>query len=131
MDKAAGHGQGAWVTEQIYHLALAADWDRAQAPGAAYTTSTLGVTLEQEGFIHCSYAQQVQAVADGFYRGRGDVVLLTLDPGLLTSPWPVDPVGDDAFPHVYGPLDLAAVVDVRPLGLGPDGRPATGLPLIT
>ena len=92
--------------------------------------STIGVTLEQEGFIHCSYAAQAQGVADRYYGGQGDVLLLTIDPSRLTSPWRDDPVGDEVYPHVYGPINEAAVVSVRRLVRQPDGRLATGLPAI-
>lgn len=119
--------------EPIYHLALAADWEQAQDAGADYAMSTVGVTLEQEGFIHCSFAAQAQGVADRYYGsslGTDDVLLLTLDPSRLTSPWRVDPVGDEAYPHVYGPINAAAILSVRRLVRGPDGRLATGLPAI-
>jgi uncharacterized protein (DUF952 family) len=35
----------------LYHLAVAGDWDPARAE---YRGSTLGRTLEEEGFVHCS-----------------------------------------------------------------------------
>lgn len=119
-------------TEPIYHLALAADWERAQDAQIDYAMSTIGVTLEQEGFIHCSYASQAQGVADRYYGGPGlgDVLLLTLDPSRLISPLRVDQVGDEAYPHVYGPIDAAAIVSVRRLVRGPDGQLATGLSAI-
>ena len=98
----------------IYHLALADDWADSLASGRDYATSTLGISLEQQGFIHCSFADQVQRIADLFYRGRRDVVLLRIDPTLLTSPVRVEEADADAFPHVYGPLDLEAVLDARP-----------------
>jgi uncharacterized protein (DUF952 family) len=118
------------IEPTIYHLAIAADWAAAQARGEAYAMSTLGVTLAHQGFVHCSFADQVQHIADLVYRDRSDVLLLTVDTGRLTSPIRVDQVGDRAFPHVYGPVDLVAVVGVRPLERGPDGRLETGLPPI-
>ena len=54
----------------LYHLALAADWAVAVAAGE-YRISTLGVTLEQEGFIHTSRLHQLRATADRFYAGVG------------------------------------------------------------
>uniref|UniRef100_UPI002FCA9883 DUF952 domain-containing protein n=1 Tax=Aeromicrobium sp. TaxID=1871063 RepID=UPI002FCA9883 len=70
----------------IFHLALASDWAAAQESGA-YTTSTLGRTLAEEGFIHASRADQWTAVRDRFY---GDVteplVLLQIDTDLLDVP---------------------------------------------
>jgi uncharacterized protein (DUF952 family) len=105
----------------IYHLATAADWDEAQRSPHGYATSTLGVTLAQQGFIHCSFADQVQGTADRFYAGRTDVVLLAIDPAQVASPVRVDPVGEDAFPHVYGPLNVSAVRSASPLTARADG----------
>ena len=105
----------------IYHLALARDWQAALADGS-YATSTLGVSLAQQGFIHCSFADQVQRIADLVYSGRDDVLLLSLDPAAVTAPIRVEDVGSDAFPHLYGELEVSAVRGVRPLAQGPDGR---------
>jgi len=104
----------------IYHLALASHWARAVETGS-YRTSTLGRTLEQEGFIHCSYEEQVAGVRAAFYADVEEPVLvLSVETTLLTAPWRVDDVvGPDGtaarFPHVYGPIDVAAVVAVTPL----------------
>lgn len=100
----------------IFHIATAADWERAQESGS-YTTSTVGRTLEQEGFLHASHEHQTAGVFDRYYRDLGEpLVLLTIDPDLLEVPWREDAVGDQTFPHIYGPLSPAAVVDVRPMG---------------
>src|ERR1051325_8550597 len=94
----------------VFHVASLADWAQAQESGA-YTTSTRGVTLEQEGFLHASRADQVEDVYDRYYADAGEpLVLLTIETDLLDVPWREDPVGDDTFPHVYGPLSPAAVV---------------------
>ena len=42
-------------------------------------------------------------------------MLLTIDPARLESELRIDPVGDDTYPHVYGPINRGAVVDVAPL----------------
>ena len=96
------------TADRLYHLALREDWER-DAPGD-YTTSTVGVSLAEQGFIHCSFAHQVGATADLFYRGRDDVVLLEIDPDRLTAPVEVE----DDFPHIYGALNRDAVVHVSP-----------------
>lgn len=101
--------------DPIFHLALAADWDRD--PTGPYETSTLGVSLAEQGFIHCSFRHQVGKIADLVYQGRQDVVLLEIDPALLGAPVKVedlDGIGD-AFPHIYGPLNRDAVVKVTAL----------------
>ncbi len=100
---------------RIFHIATAADWAAAQTSGA-YTTSTHGRTLEQEGFLHASRREQVAGVFAAFYRQVSEpLVLLAIDTDRLDVPWREDPVGEDTFPHIYGPLRPRAVVDVQPL----------------
>jgi uncharacterized protein (DUF952 family) len=100
---------------EIFHIATAADWAAAQRSGT-YTTSTRGRTLEQEGFIHASRREQLDGVRKAFYADVGEpLVLLTIDTDGLTSPWREDAVGDDTFPHVYGPINVSAVVSAEPL----------------
>jgi uncharacterized protein (DUF952 family) len=104
-------------TEHLFHLALRRDWETAQQAGE-YRVSTRGRSLAEEGFLHASYEHQWQGVRDAYY---GDVteplVLLEVDPALLDVPLVVEtPEGaDEAFPHIYGPLPVTAVVDVRAL----------------
>jgi uncharacterized protein (DUF952 family) len=110
----------------IYHIASAEDWARARRAGE-YRISTRGRTLEEEGFIHCSRAGQVAGVADRFYRGVPDLVLLTIDERLLKSEVRYEsmPGADESFPHIYGPLDVEAVVSAEPFAPGGD-RPEPG-----
>jgi uncharacterized protein (DUF952 family) len=107
----------------IYHIATAADWALAQAAGQ-YTTSTLGRTLAEEGFIHASTAEQVAPVANMFYQGRPDLVLLVLDPGRVQPEIRFEPVpgSDEPFPHIYGPLNTDAVVQTRRLEPDAEGH---------
>ena len=111
------------TTRPLYHLALAPEWERARHAGS-YDRSTIDRSLAEEGFIHCSFAEQVQATADRFYRGRDDVVLLRIDPHRLDAPVreEVAPGTGQAFPHVYGPIDVVAVVAADPVPVGADGR---------
>jgi uncharacterized protein (DUF952 family) len=105
------------ATEPIFHLALVADWEAAQAVGD-YRVSTIGRTLEEEGFLHASYADQWRGVRDAFYAGVDEpLVLLEIDPDRLDVPLVVEtPDGaNQAFPHIYGPLPVDAVVSVRPV----------------
>lgn len=98
----------------IYHIALASDWETAQQAGD-YRVSTRGRSLADEGFIHCSRADQVQGIVAAFYADAGPLVLLTIDPALLSSPVQDDEIAPGVvFPHVYGPIDLAAVVGTAP-----------------
>ena len=106
------------TTDPIFHIATVADWDAARRDGS-YTTSTRGRTLAEEGFIHASRREQVQLVFDRYYADAGEpLVLLVVDPDLLRAEVRVEAVGDDTYPHVYGPIDPVAVVAVHAL----DGR---------
>lgn len=102
----------------LWHLALAADWRSALAEGT-YRTSTRGRSLEQEGFIHCSFEHQLDGVARRFYADVTEpLVTLVIDSDLLDAEVrlepgdPTDPTSE-LFPHVYGPIPVAAVVEVR------------------
>ena len=99
------------VPDRIFHIATDADWRRTLETGT-YTTSTVGRTLAEEGFVHASRRDQVQGVFDRYYAGLDEhLVLLTIDPRRLDAEVRVDPVGDDTYPHVYGPINRSAVVD--------------------
>jgi len=107
----------------IYHIAATADWERAVREGQ-YTMSTRGLTLAEQGFIHASTAAQVALVANAFYQGEPDLLLLVVDPGLVAPEIRYEHVPGQArpYPHIYGPLNVTAVVEARPFGPGPDGR---------
>lgn len=102
----------------IYHVATLADWTAAQVAGA-YTTSTYGVSLAQEGFLHCSREEQWRGVLARYYADVTEpLVLLVIDTELVTVPVveePPAPGMSETYPHVYGALDPGAVVEVRPL----------------
>jgi anti-anti-sigma factor len=107
----------------IFHAALPDDWAAARAAGQ-YTISTRGVSLDDEGFIHCSYRHQVEGVANRFYGDVAELVLLTIDPTVLEAPVIAEPPADgidELFPHVYGPIALAAVTTASMWRRSPDG----------
>ncbi len=113
----------------IYHLAPAGRWHTWPAD-APY----LPAEYEADGFIHCTAGDDAMlGVANRFYRGvAGDFVLLAIDPQRLSAPvkWepPAHPDGTEAttteplFPHIYGPIDRAAIAEVRPVRRAPDGE---------
>jgi uncharacterized protein (DUF952 family) len=100
----------------ILHITTRQAWIDATRAGAYSAPS-----LEEEGFIHGSTLKQVLPVAVRFYRGQTGLVLLEIDPARLSSelkwepptggPPPGVPEGD-AFPHIYGPVNLDAIVQV-------------------
>jgi uncharacterized protein (DUF952 family) len=108
----------------IYHIALESDWEAALEAGE-YRTSTLGRSLDEEGFIHAASSGQVRGVGEAFYADIAEpLVLLTIDERRLTVPLQIDAVAGqaDGFPHIYGPLDVAAVVMATPLLRDGQGR---------
>jgi uncharacterized protein (DUF952 family) len=110
------------VVTLIYHIAEAGDWEQAQRDGQ-YTTSTRGVSLAEQGFIHASQPAQVALVANAYYQGVPDLILLTIDTERVGSPIRYEPVPgqDQPYPHIYGPLNPGAVIGTRPFTPGPDG----------
>jgi uncharacterized protein (DUF952 family) len=96
---------------RIFHLTPAAAWVDAQRAGV-YTADSLA----SEGFIHCSTAEQVVWVANNRFRGRTEYVLLHIDRDRLSAPVKYENLegGRQLFPHIYGPLNLDAVIDVTP-----------------
>lgn len=105
----------------IYHLSTPAEWHEAQAAGD-YRSSSRGQSLAEVGFIHCSRLDQVPGVLERYYVGAGSLLLLSIDTDRLTSPWRDDEIAPGVYyPHVYGPLDLDAVVAVTPLEPAADG----------
>lgn len=96
----------------IFHMTARAAWQQAQRDGAYRAES-----LAQVGFIHFSGAEQVVRVANALYSGQGDLVLLVVDPARLKAELryetPADmPPGGERFPHLYGALNLDAVLRV-------------------
>ena len=101
----------------LYHIATVPDWDQARQDGE-YRTLTRGRSLSEEGFIHASTAAQVLPVANAVYLDeQQDLVLLVLDTSRIEAEIRSEPVPGwaDPFPHIYGPLDVAAVVRAVPL----------------
>jgi uncharacterized protein (DUF952 family) len=104
----------------LFHITRRVDWDKAQQAGQ-YTAPS----LHQEGFIHASTGDQVAGTANLFFKGQSGLVLLVIETELLESEVRFDAVQTHGpvqyFPHIYGPLNLAAVVNVLDFPPNPDG----------
>lgn len=100
----------------IFHIAERRIWKQALATGEYRVES-----LSREGFIHLSDKNQFVRVANFLFRGQKDLVLLEVDETLLRSELKYDPVGDEKFPHLYGPLNVNAVVKVHEFAAETDG----------
>ncbi|ONM47744.1 DUF952 domain-containing protein [Nocardia donostiensis] len=109
-------------THTLVHLCTATEWLHARHSGAHRPAS-----LATEGFVHLSAPWQVHLPAGRLFAGRTNLVLLRLDPARLGAPvkWEPGAPSDDPdmrFPHLYGPLPVAAVIAVEEYRPGPDGR---------
>lgn len=116
--------QNAVVTskqDDLVHICTAGEWLSIRGQ-AEYMPDSYG----EVGFVHLSTPQQVHLPANRLFQGREDLVLLRLDPARLNAPvrWepgvPSDPESM-RFPHLYGPLPIAAVTAVLEYRPGLDG----------
>jgi uncharacterized protein (DUF952 family) len=104
----------------ICHITKRDAWEAAQ-PHGEFRSPEFG----EVGFIHCSTPEQVMLVANAFFRGQSDLVMLVIDPARLRSQVRWEPphstgrlpgfMHGSVYPHVYGPINLDAVTRVVPL----------------
>jgi uncharacterized protein (DUF952 family) len=102
----------------LFHLVHPAEWVAAASSGSYRPAS-----LDSEGFVHFSYAEQVAGSANRHYDDAVELVVVEVDPDRLDAPLRVeDSYGTGtAFPHVYGPIPVSAAVAMHPLRRGADG----------
>ena len=95
--------------EIIYHITTTDAWKFAKEVGYYEAES-----LVTEGFIHCSTAAQVAGTLKRFFAGQTNLVKLIINPSKLTNElkYEVAPSLNIAFPHVYGVINLDAVIEV-------------------
>lgn len=93
----------------IYHITTQTEWDKARENGYYEHPS-----LKAEGFIHCSEDHQVAGVLERYFAGQTGLVRLVIDTNQLTSRYIQEwsPSTQDTFPHIYGPINASAVIDV-------------------
>jgi len=98
----------------IYHIVLPHVWERFKGRPSYQPDS-----LSTEGFIHCSYASQLEAVLKRYYDGVDRVLILKIDTDKLFAKLVIESsTGGEAYPHIYGRLNHSAVVDVKERTLG-------------
>ncbi len=105
----------------ILHIATKTGWSEAQLLGAYRSDN-----FDAEDFIHCSKPDQLIEVANSLFRGRNDLVLLVIDRDKVTAPIKEEDPGDlqptgKRYPHIYGALNLDAVIEVKEFKPNPDG----------
>lgn len=92
----------------IYHIVLPEAW-------AAFDTGLYRhQSLETEGFIHCSFADQLDQVIARYYKDRDVVVILEIESDRLMSRMIKEPsTNSEIYPHIYGPINRDAIVRVE------------------
>jgi uncharacterized protein (DUF952 family) len=113
---------------RIYHITT-----RDAALSSRLSGAYRPESLAREGFIHFSQLHQVLGVANAFYTGQTDLVILVVDPARLQAELKYEapvhpsasaalPAPDQLFPHLYGPLNFEAVTAVIAFPPGTDGK---------
>lgn len=98
----------------IYHIVLPEVWEDFKEQDFYEADS-----LQAEGFIHCSYAEQLDSVIDRYYKTAGRILVLNLDTKKLKSELVEEPsTNSEIYPHLYGRLNLDAVVSIEERDVG-------------
>ena len=99
----------------IYHVTTKSTWEASVRQGYYEAPS-----LQAEGFIHTSREQQIQGVLNRYYSGKKDLVLLHIDENKVNAPikWELAPSVNEEFPHIYGRLNVDAVIKVSNISDG-------------
>lgn len=102
----------------IMHIMHASQMKRVLMEGEYAPAS-----LEKEGFIHCSTPEQVVDVANALYKGRNDLLLLQIDEKLVKPEIVYEDLYETGklYPHIYGPLNMDAVIRMDEFSPQPDG----------
>ena len=112
------------MTGVLLHLADRAEWADA-GRDSEYRPSSRGVSLDDVGFIHCCGPDQLAGVGQRHYANVDPttLVVLVVDADRLDAPVHFESAvpGGEAFPHVYGPIPVAAVVQTLDVYRGPAG----------
>ncbi|CDX16611.1 conserved hypothetical protein [Mesorhizobium sp. ORS 3324] len=106
------------MSQIIYKIAPEALWREAER-NRRFTGAPIDIA---DGFIHFSTVAQVRETAAKHFAGQADLLLIAIDEAKLGEALKYEESrGGALFPHLYAPLDLDAVLWVKPLPLGADG----------
>jgi uncharacterized protein (DUF952 family) len=96
----------------IYHITTKSEWEKAQEIGKYEAES-----LKSEGFIHMSHEHQIEGVLQRYFQGKTDLVKISVDETKIIAEIKneLSPSLQETFPHVYGAINLDAVLDVQHL----------------
>lgn len=98
----------------VFHIANVCDVSNPQHPEDYRCAS-----LDNEGFIHCCEQRQLAGVVGRYYQDIDELYLLIVDVDKLDAPLILENTvgGSELFPHVYGAINAAAIIQVLPFGI--------------
>lgn len=107
----------------LLHITERTNWETALRTGW-YRTSTRGLSLDEQGFIHCSLPHQLRSVAEYVYGDADDLVVLVIDSECISAPveYEAPEPGAEKYPHIDGAVPTSAVSEVVPVERDSDGR---------
>lgn len=92
----------------IYHVVTPDYWQQFSAK-----VDYVPPTFEEEGFIHCCTKAQINYVLTTYFVGVTEILLLKIDANLLESELKIEPANGQYFPHIYGAINKAAIIDIQ------------------
>jgi uncharacterized protein (DUF952 family)/lysophospholipase L1-like esterase len=120
-----GRSAGDWITPKrprlvpvasLFHIVAPGDW-----PASGYYRPS---SLAEQGFVHFSFADQVEGVANARYRDHTELLVIEVDGAALGVEIRVEDSyqAGEAFPHGYGPVPVDAAIAVHRLTWGAAGK---------
>ena len=93
----------------IYHIVTPEVWEKFKDE-----TEYEAESLQSEGFIHCSYRNQLDGVLERYYKNQSKVTILHINPHLLKAHLIAEPsTGGEVYPHIYGKINKSAIVETE------------------
>ena len=103
---------------KIYHIVTPEVWDKFKNEDFYEAES-----LQTEGFVHCSFAEQLEMVLERYYKDAEKVLILEIETDELTSKLVNEPsTNDEIYPHIYGKINKNAIVGIEEGKLSTDAH---------
>lgn len=94
---------------KIFHIVLPEVWENFKDKNFYEAES-----LQTEGFIHCSFPEQIEAVLQRYYAGKEKVLILEIETEKLTSGFVEEPsTNNEIYPHIYGKINREAIEKIN------------------
>jgi uncharacterized protein (DUF952 family) len=94
---------------KIYHIVTPEIWENFKDKDFYEAAS-----LQTEGFIHCSFREQLEKVLQRYYSDAEKILILEIETEKLDSKVIEEPsTNDEIYPHIYGWINRAAIVGIE------------------